>query len=200
MRFLRFFIFIFFYPATLHAIEGISVYTKVHPQLSSVINLENELSIEFGVIPGAIFGQPLNSPLWLVKIDDSKSVAWPTKREKHEFLPFIAKLAKPNENSNLSIKPADTQLARISIYGYFSKTKQNVEASALSESGNYLMLVYFDRPCTLSGFVNLNNKKVKHSINIESSGFHWIEVTIGEKEDSLSVYSPHKNVVLNIGS
>jgi hypothetical protein len=85
VRFLRFFIFIFFYPATLHAIEGISVYTKVHPQLSSAINLENELSIEFGVIPGAIFGQPLNSPLWLVKIDDSKSVAWPTKREKYDF-------------------------------------------------------------------------------------------------------------------
>jgi hypothetical protein len=200
VAFLKHLIFIlFFMPFAIQAMDAITVKTIISSRLNGTISSGEKLLIEFGVIPGEVFGSPLENPLWLTEIDNSGKVTWPTPVQMRELQLLITRFSKVANNTGLTVIPSDTRFARVSTFGYFKGINENTGAGFFSDNGNFIMLMYFDRPCTLSGSVYLNNKKVSHDINIKSAGFHWIEVTIGKNEDRLSAYSAHKKVVLNVG-
>lgn len=160
------------------------------------INLNNEyqpkdIVLVFPYISGGIFGSPTSEPLFVKRIDATLHFAL----ELNDKSEAIEKGSRPLSNKwkelGLMVKPASTRIARLGTFPYSWETKKTLGGGGFiaPESRNYLILLYVDRACEISGQFQLDGDSYSHELKLPSRGFHWIE----REEKSSSHYHFHNH-------
>jgi hypothetical protein len=163
-----------------------------------------DLAFVLGAIPGAIGGSAKQA---FAKLDIGRQES---VRLNLDELSARAKrqAAELDESTSswLQITPQDARFARVATLVWFSTRQPVQEAIGFvdSETGNTLTLLYFDRPCRLTGnhvfpaTASRGAMMVDYDLKVESAGFVWMETKLDgpvHRSNSLAV-SPHPVLVI----
>lgn len=133
-----------------------------------------DLHVSFGVIPGELMGNPLRQPLVLAKAAFGGTASVPYQAMLEHLAPHAASLKPEHQRAGLAIHPADTRFLRVSTFAYDKKEKEHVMGGAFASKGDFVILVYFDRACTLKGTALYSGMRAEMDVSIPAAGFHWL--------------------------
>ncbi|MBV1911377.1 MAG: hypothetical protein KUG78_18945 [Kangiellaceae bacterium] len=161
--------------------------------------LDSNFGIELGVITGGLFGTPSESPYWFKSFGDKKMISISLHDLEKDFMRLATPISKEKADLGVKILPKDTKLARVSTFGVLDDSGSVESGGFMDGEGNFLLLVYFDKQCQISGTITHASKPLTYDIKINKSGFHWIRGTV--KQDSLELSSKliSNEVVLFVG-
>jgi len=146
----------------------------------SVDNRPANLSLTLGIIPGAIAGKPSRT-LQVVRIAKLSEIQINLGTFEAAIIKQAAPMTAAFADSGLRIDPVDTRFARASTLLNYSGVLPGdlfVEF-ADQESKNPLTLVYFDRPCRLTGAKTIANTgsemlTLVYDVTVEKPGLNWL--------------------------
>jgi len=141
-------------------------------------------TVWLGAMPGAIFGSA-RDPL------KTEPVANPPSFELDlgELYDIAAKqsatLTAAASASGWKIVPADTRIIRVATNLNYKELHRQVPNTRFADlqTGDILMLVYFDRPCQLSGTIaEQGSGSDTIDVTVGQAGLHWLKGTRGATE------------------
>jgi len=175
-------------------------------ELSALEDRSVDWVLMIGAIGGNIAGA--TDPLQALLIGHAQSFRWDPDTQSGSVGRHVARLDKKFGHalsSSVTLVPKDARFARIATT-VWSKTKPDLGKAVGwvdSETGNELVLLYFDRPCRLSGSLtlkSLSHDKLNEAFNVEvpSAGWLWLQI---EHVDPLHskvsrAVSPHPALVI----
>ena len=155
----------------------------------------------FPHIPGEIFGSPSGDPILITPVSVGDRVVLDLAKAKQALAGELAPL-KPGPNTEgLAITPADVQFTRVGTFPHHARTFENIGGGSFTDpvSRKSMILMYFDRPCTLTGAVAADGSVFHHAINIPQPGFHWIGFDKPRKNEyRLTRVAPVPGIVFSI--
>jgi hypothetical protein len=145
-----------------------------------VDNRPADSSLTLGVIPGAIAGKPSRT-LQVVRIAKLSVIEINLDSFETATIKQAAPMTAAFAESGLRIDPVDTRFARASTLLKYSGVLPGdlfVEF-ADQDSKNPLTLVYFDRPCRLTGARAIANGggerlTLVYDVTVEKPGLNWL--------------------------
>jgi hypothetical protein len=148
------------------------------------------LEARFGAVPGSIFGTPI-APFEPQHVDRAGSLAI----NLSEFGSVYGKMAETIHHdkltSGLTIVPADTRFARLGTLIKYESAPRPPSMSGFVDSGSKkaLLLVYFDKPCRLTGTILTpprEGETTHHEfdVTIDRAGLNWLVVDQNLSADS----------------
>jgi hypothetical protein len=142
-----------------------------------------------GAVPGAIFGDPHYSPKRTEGLGNAASLPINLSTLRAEMDQQATTISVATEKAGWRIDPGDTRLARLATAITTDKRRRFGVGFMDSVSKNRLLLVFFDRPCRLTGtVVTPENGTTTYSIDvvIESAGLHWLQIATKGSESHLT--------------
>ncbi len=141
-------------------------------------SLPSKVSFRIGLIAGNLYGK-VNSP---VLVQYLLTVGEPSTLDLATMKPTIERLAVPLTDSatrdGLVVIPRETRLARLSTVVAHPNTEKGVGAASFrgSPPSETLVIVYFDRPCKVSGSVRGPTATVSYDVTIEKRGVYMLRI------------------------
>lgn len=137
----------------------------------------DEILPYFGFIPGSIFGSPLEHIVLPVEVGEESRVVV----QLSDWAAMAESAAEPMTDRNLElglrIQPADTRFLRVSTLAYDLVHDTGMDGGFQELGrGGFMILVYTDRACDISGVITLGGDEYTHSISLPSNGFHYVHV------------------------
>ena len=147
-----------------------------------------DVILVFPVIPGQIFGDPSGPPVFIEEVASEQRLTLDLARAE----PLLEGVARVMRNSRMTrglhILPNNTRLARIGTFPFDARTEEPLGAGGFIDAAtrDYLILMYFDRACHLTGALQLDEAEFRHDIEIPAAGFYWVQ---GEE------YAPGRHLI-----
>lgn len=92
------------------------------------------------------------------------------------------------------VVPAETRFSRVSTGFKYMGSPHPARAAGFKDTatGDYLLLVFFDRPCRLTGIVIIpptpgDVTTNVFDVNIDKAGFHWLATHKDQAKDTATV-------------
>lgn len=152
----------------------------------------------FSFIPGSIFGSPTDDVFLPIEVDDKLQIVvqladWEALAET-----YSRPLTQENLELGLRADPDDARILRVGTFA-FDLLHSSAMGGALREIGStgYVILVYVDRPCLISGSIKLHGETYTHRIDFPAKGFHYVNsgddnhLTRMESQDHLLFITHH---------
>jgi hypothetical protein len=163
---------------------GLAV-TSIHAQVKYVgdsgallaSDLVPPLVLAFPFIPGQIYGRPHTPLLFVVESDGRQAFTLDLAAKRAQFDDLAAPLRSVRPYSALVVRPASTRILRLATFAFYRDDSRPVEGGVgfqEQRSGDFLVMVYVDRACHISGTVREQDLRVDHAIDIPGPGFYWI--------------------------
>jgi hypothetical protein len=163
----------------------------------------NDLVLTLGPIPGSVPGIG-HETLQTVPIGHEKLISIDIASYSAAMMSRVRPLDRSMSQS-LHVVPEDTQFVRASTGVWFTSPTPVRKSTGFIdlETQDNLVLVYFDRPCRLTGTVtnavpNTETSTTDYDVVVESPGLTWIRLqpvgpmhTLGKREDH-----PHPAVII----
>jgi hypothetical protein len=157
------------------------------------------MTLEFQLIPGSITGAPTGERIFSRTIVNGEATVISLKSLVSEIARLASVLSPQGAKTGLNVYPSETRFARIATFAQESaKGKGAITGFRNLETGDDLLLVYFDRPCQLGGISkDRSGRAVEIDATIGNSGFNWLLVTATrEGARRVMLAPPMPNVVL----
>ena len=154
-----------------------------------------EVSLLLGAIKGEIAGSQ-NRTLQTVRIAKLPAIEINFKSLSSAIGQQASTLTSSGSAAGLQVTPADTKFARVSTFlkwrEWSGRPSLNIGFADPDDDSSTLTLVYFDRPCRLTGTVNRLNfgekTKFSYDVTIEKAGLSWlITIPMGSTESVMRV-------------
>jgi hypothetical protein len=149
----------------------------------------NRWAAKLGAVPGEIFGDPRYPPKRTEDLGTSATVAINLSTLRAELDRQSATISVAAAKAGWRIDPGDTRIARLATAITTDTSRRFGVGFMDSVSKNRLLLVFFDRPCRLTGtVVTPENGTTTYTIEvvIESTGLHWLQITTKGSESHLT--------------
>lgn len=167
-------------PAKPNTLEIGAIYTNNDNYVISDSRLPERVFLQFPVIPGALYGDVLTNSTFSTTVEIGKTFELQLDDLAKQATPYATPLLATEANKDLAIAPKDTRLMRIETFAYSTLTGEPIGPTGLSVRNNrqiqQLLLVYVDRPATISGSKQRGTTLVEHDIQISKAGFCWLKV------------------------
>jgi hypothetical protein len=133
----------------------------------------------FLVIPGAVFGNPGRTDVLTLtaKIGDNVVLSESTLLDGMQ--PLAATIDPAMSGGGLLVEPAETRFARLATLGNVASGTETVAGTVFVDPSTRaaVALVYFDRPCRMSGTVGVGaSRKAVYDVTIPTAGLHWLYI------------------------
>ncbi len=154
---------------------SIAYYNDDGDALGHMVNGEQILLL-FPSIKGQIFGVPKRPILTEVTVSDNQ----PFKVELPNMNTLVAASLSDSEwTQGISIVPSETKILRAATMAFDKKSRKPFAAGSLinPKTGDNLILMYFNMPCSITGLVQSGDMQYRHQIKIKTAGWHWIAGT-----------------------
>jgi hypothetical protein len=143
-------------------------------------SLPDLVYIQFPVIPGAIIGEVLTDAVFSTFALIGKNLTIDFDMVGPNIIPYATPMLATNYNSGLSITPLQTSILRVGTFAYSTQTGELLGLTGLGIIGSkdisQLILVYFDRPASLTGTSRVRGSIIEYDIDIDSAGFSLLKV------------------------
>jgi len=154
---------------------------------------EKTIFLELGVIPGAIYGSPLNEPKWYFDLyNKNLNPALDISEVEDNLKKYAKELSQFGFSKGMNVAPADTKLVRVSTFGVDLPAKRYLPSGAfINKNADFVILVYFDRPCSITGDADFGDEGIfRHKIEVPSAGLY--QVIAKKKNDKLSILTANE--------
>jgi hypothetical protein len=152
-------------------------------------------------IPGGVFGMP-QGPIESRSISSSDTLSIDLERLLTVYAEAAQTLQAGPATAGLTIKPADVRLARVgTLIDYQSAPRAPTRVGFEDgDSGDMLILVYFNKPCRLAGTIaglprDAGMTKAVFDVTIDSAGFHWLTVKTNMADGIATLHEARTSVV-----
>lgn len=137
-----------------------------------------DVVLVFPYIPGDIFGSPDSKPVFIAPVSIEARVAVNLDRLDSVLAPLAATVTDAARASGLALAPADARFARMGTFPHEAETFAPVGGGGFLDpvTRDTMILVYFDRPCTITGDRVAGGDTFSHAIRVPAAGLHWIRV------------------------
>lgn len=163
--------------------------------------LPDDVVLLFPYIAGGIFGNPVSSPLFVVRLTGRQDFTLDLAKAEKEVEEHATMLNDTWLERGLTIKPTTTRLARVGTFAFDAITRKEIGAGGFIDgaSRDYLTLVYVDRACHINGSFVSDKVVYKHDIYLSKAGFHWIRfIDIDKNTKVLKEYDAPGDVRFSI--
>ena len=154
----------------------------------------------FRAIPGSVFGLP-QGPIESQPVSSSDVLPIDVERLLSVYTEVAQTLQPGPTTAGLTIKPADVRLARVGTFiDYQSAPRAPARVGFTDDdSGDMLILVYFDKPCRLAGTLaglpkDAGMTKAVFDVTIESAGLHWLTLKTNVTDGVATLHEVRKPV------
>ncbi|MGB5538789.1 MAG: hypothetical protein WBO37_01720 [Gammaproteobacteria bacterium] len=132
----------------------------------------------FPYVPGQIFGSPGSELLFTQLLTPRSELQLALENALPGLQDGATRLQTVAETAGLTIRPAQTRFARIGTFPFDAKTLEPLGEGGFTDGSTreHLILMYFDRPCVLSGTLYIDQDEYVHDITIPAAGFHFLRV------------------------
>jgi hypothetical protein len=153
-----------------------------------------DASLLLGAIAGAIAGRPKGT-LQTVRIAELPTIGINLSNLSAAIEQEAATMTRTAAGAGLQITPADTKFARASTFLKWRGPPSGLHITFVdSDDSSNLTLVFFDRPCRLTGMVKQVNPDDKATIvfdvTIEKAGLSWLVTTSTGSTESVMHAAP----------
>jgi hypothetical protein len=133
-----------------------------------------DFRVELSFIGGAIFGRPTTKEILEPSIDDDYRFALDVDALAEEAERASTRVS--DQIGDLVIEPAATSLARVATFTMDSSMKKPVGSTAWldGETNEILLLIHFDRACTIKGRLSEQEREYRFDVAIPQPGFSWL--------------------------
>jgi len=137
------------------------------------INGPIHASARLGSIPGTVFGNP-QPPFISLKLSGDLTLQIDLNRLR-EIGEQATTITAQGIESGWNVVPTDTRFSRVSTNFEYQGSQANRTGLADATSGNTLLLVFFDRPCRLTGTIHTPSRasdfsKYVFDVTVEKAG------------------------------
>jgi hypothetical protein len=148
----------------------------VDPQGRSISADPKGLMLLFPSISGQIDGEFKSKPMQSVPAAIGSEFSLDLSDLALHIREVSAPLANNPQTQGLLVTPPSARFARVATIAVDAATGKIVGGASFIEpvSRNIMVLVYADRPCSITGSTRLEGKNFKHEIRLNHPGFHWI--------------------------
>jgi hypothetical protein len=156
-------------------------------------SLPEVLSLRMAVIAGDVAGAASTEPVFWFDVRIGESARLRLSQKKTAIDAAAAPLTKAAADAGLAITPADTRIARLAtITTSAGDPGKSIGGTGFlgAAAGDALLMVYFDRPCTLSGVARRRGSMVTYNIEIATSGVHLIRLVRDTPSTARAIASP----------
>ena len=143
------------------------------------VSLPEVASLRMAPIAGALAGPVSALPIFKLDIRIGEPAKLDLGQKKAEIERAAAPLTRAAADAGLVIVPPETRFARLStIAASAGDADKGLGSTGFrsAAAGESLMMVYFDRPCTLSGVIRNRGSRVVYNIEIAKPGVHLIRL------------------------
>jgi hypothetical protein len=155
-----------------------AVYVDRDLQPINDATLPNTIPLRVSLIPGNISGVADSPALFEfpLKVGEEKSLNLASAQQAVER--SAAPLTKQGADSGLTITPPDAKFARFSTVVAYLDTDKGVGGASFrgSRRNETLLMVYFERPCKVSGVTHSRTATVTYNVGIARSGVHLLSL------------------------
>jgi hypothetical protein len=148
-----------------------------------------DASLLLGAIAGSVTGRPKET-LQTVRIGKLARIGIDLRNFSEAIAPRAATMTATAAASGLQIAPADTKFARASTFLKWKGPPSELTIGFISsDDSSKLTLVFFDRPCRMTGAVNSGEQSTyDYDVTIEEAGLSWLIITPkGSTESTIRV-------------
>lgn len=158
--------------------EGIVKLIPVVPErYSGQIGRHQELYLELGLIEGQLYGSPISEPRWYFGLASLSAPSIDLNVLGGAVAPYAKRFNASEVYGSFDVTPADARMVRLSTVGVDNKRQRYLSGKLQLPDGDTLLLVYFDRPCEISGEVDFGEPGIyRHDIKIEHSGLYRLRI------------------------
>jgi hypothetical protein len=143
-------------------------------------------SARLGSIPGMIFGDP-RAPFGRVTMNTDHSLSVDLSRLQ-EVGKHATRITAEGVEFGWKIHPVETRFSRVSTTFDFVGSALDVNKVGFFdlEGNDVLLLVFFDRPCRLTGTINIPPGEADfthylYDVTIDKAGFNWLAIHKDQK-------------------
>jgi len=189
--------------------DGSTVY-EIYPQVEFIDHERQPVKIDhppkdivlfFPYIPGQVNGSFNTAPLQTTHVTEGSVFRLDLGRMSSMMDRAIAPLKNTPYTEGITIDPASTQFARVATLAIDAETRKGIGGSSFIDAGSreYLILVYVDRPCSLTGSTHVNSYGTIYDVRLGRPGFHWLRAhPIGKRSVILKEHAGDNKVFFSI--
>ena len=136
------------------------------------------LRADFPAIRGAIFGSPSTASLISTPVVIGAEFSIDIGEWEQRFGP-VAQAPADSVLNGVRLEPRATRIARVGTFLYDLDHRQGVAGGVGfkdATTGDYLLLVYFDRPCSMRGVMGAGDDAADIDIQVAKAGMSWLRV------------------------
>jgi len=164
-------------------------------------SLPKTIGVHAAPIPGNIFGAPVFPAVASVYVNIGEPSVLDLASAEIKVEKIATSLNEEGISTGLRINPSATRLARLGIFAAYPDSGNGLPgyASLIGTSKEIYSIVYFDRPCRLTGMANSEGKTVTYDIQILSAGIHILAMSqVSPEMFSVSLAKPTNLITLSI--
>ncbi|WP_139309728.1 hypothetical protein [Teredinibacter haidensis] len=153
----------------------------------------DKIYLELGVIPGALYGAPYNEPSWYIDLYPENQPEIDVTVLSKALKKYASKMTGNPINNGLVLEPNQTKFVRVSTFGSAPNEFIRFSGGLEDEYGNFLVLAYFDRKCTLRGTKDFGEEGIyHHNLVIDGPGLYKLIATYSDGAYTLTAEKNNK--------
>jgi hypothetical protein len=141
-------------------------------------SLPRSVMLQLPLIAGSTVGAFTSPPVVSEAVSVGKLVAVDLERLRVDVERVAVPITPEASRAGLRVTPQETKFARVATLVFHPKTRENLGLAGLWEpsAGWRLTLVYFDRPCKLTGILRTAGEAETHyDVHMTKPGFHLLK-------------------------
>ena len=145
-------------------------------------SLPKQISLSMPLIAGDYLGYPNTPPVFLQKITIGSQVILHIGEQLETIAKLSAPISKEAEVAGLIVNPKQTRFARFAtLVSQVDNANKDVGYSKFQgeHADESLLMMYFDRPCKLSGVSKGSSSRSAFDVEIPSAGIYFIKMAPG---------------------
>jgi hypothetical protein len=151
-------------------------------------------------VPGAIMGIPTGE-IQSQPISSSGMLSLDVAQLGKFYAAAADTLHPGPATTGLTVEPADTRFARVGTFIAYKSSPRRPSMVGFSgaNTAGYVILVYFDRPCAMTGTVTAYPgdpyfSAYAYDVTIGEAGFHWLSMGAGAVKSVAAIHEASKEV------
>lgn len=183
-------------PKKMHKIK---LSAEVPKELKVSINKTGYVYLELSVVPGAIYGTQSRSPIWYIDLSTLLNPVIDVKQIESEIIQYAVASNSSVSSRKLLITPSETKLVRLGTAGFVVNNEKGLLGAFLNPSKKPVMLVYFDRACSVDGDITWDDGEIyTHNFEIPEAGLYELELIGGKTHKTFLVGKPSNSLIVEL--
>ncbi len=141
-------------------------------------SLPREVSLRLSFIAGNLSGKVTTPSISSITVHVGETTTLDLANIRATAEQSAAVLTREATEAGLVTRPRETRIARLATTVSHPETKKGVGLTVFRRLATHesLIMVYFDRPCHLSGVVHARGAEVKYDVNVDKAGLRLLKI------------------------